>query len=266
MRLLLVEGEDRIAAPLTEGLSRHGYTVDRARTGAEALAARASDLVLLDLGLPGADGLDVCRALRARSAAPIVLIGVRGEEDDRRAGLAAGADDYLVKPFGVREVAARLRAVTRRTRHRDPAPPATGPGPEDATLGSGPAPHATAGRRARHLGPLTVDRHTRRAALGGAPLTLTPDEFDVLACLAGDPGAVRFRRQITDEVWGTHFLGPFPTLDAHVAALRRKLGDPAWITTVRRTEYRLAAPPEDAEDVEDVEDVEEKHKGTTAEG
>lgn len=220
VRLLLVEEDDRLAGPLTEGLRRYGYTVDRAATGATALAARSTDLVLLDLGLPDMDGLDVCRALRSRSTVPIVVIGADGEETDRVAGPETGADDYLVKPFGVRELVARLRAVTPSPGRRAPSPAA----------------------QVRRIGPLTVDRHTRQATLHGRRLPLTPQEFGVLACLAGEPGAVRFRRQIMDEVWGPHFFGPDRTLDVHVAALRRTLGDPSWITTVHRAGFRLSPP------------------------
>lgn len=230
VRLLLVEEDDGIAVPLAEGLRRYGYTVERAATGATALAARTGDLVLLDPGLPDMDGLDVCRALRARSTVPIVLIGTLDQETDRDAGLAVGADDYLVKPFGVRELVARLRAVTRRT--QGARPPAHG-GTAVPAIGTG----------VRRIGPLTVDRHAGRATLDGRPLALTRAEFGVLACLAADPGSVWFRRQITDEVWGPDFFGPAGTLDVHVAALRRTLGDPGWITAVHRAAgYRLTVP------------------------
>ena len=128
MRLLLIEDDDRIADPLTEGLGRYGYTVDRARTGAAGLAdtAESPDLMLLDLGLPDMDGLDVCRSLRATSGVPIIMITARGEEADHIVGLELGADDSLAKPFGVRELGARIRAVTRRTTGDLPFPP---PGP-----------------------------------------------------------------------------------------------------------------------------------------
>ncbi|MGW2522302.1 response regulator transcription factor [Streptomyces sp. NPDC001617] len=238
MRLLLIEDDDRIAGPLTEGLGRYGYTVDRVRTGAAGLAdaAAAPDLVLLDLGLPDMDGLDVCRGLRARSAIPIIMITARGDEADRVAGLELGADDYLAKPFGVRELVARIRAVTRRTG----ALPAVPPGPEAPP--AAPAP--------QRLGPLHLDRRTRQVCLGGGEVALTPREFDLLAYLAQDPGAVHSRQQIMDAVWDPHFFGPTKTLDAHVAALRRKLGDPGWITTARGVGFRLTvpgdAPPEAA--------------------
>ncbi|MBL1082254.1 response regulator transcription factor [Streptomyces actinomycinicus] len=236
MRLLLIEDDDRISGPLTEGLGRYGFTVDRVRTGAAGLAnpLQAHDLVLLDLGLPDMDGLDVCRTLRARSAIPIIMITARGEEADRVVGLELGADDYLAKPFGVRELVARIRAVTRRTGTQQAWPQAAHtPAPEEV--------RATAAQR---LGPLEIDRRTRQVHLGGREIALSPREFDLLAHLADDPGAVHSRQQIMDTVWDPHFFGPTKTLDAHVAALRRKLGDPAWIITARGVGFRLTVPGE----------------------
>ncbi|MFI5966727.1 response regulator transcription factor [Streptomyces asoensis] len=234
MRLLLIEDDDRIAGPLTEGLGRYGFSVDHVRTGAAGLAGTrpAPDLLLLDLGLPDMDGLDVCRSLRARSAVPIIMITARGEEADRIVGLELGADDYLAKPFGVRELIARIRAVTRRA--GAPAWAAAGPA---GSPGAG-----TSGPGAQVLGPLAVDRRTREVRLDGRPVALTPREFDLLAFLGEDPGAVHSRQQIMDTVWDPHFFGPTKTLDAHVAALRRKLGDPGWITTARGVGFRLTVP------------------------
>ncbi|MFF4587963.1 response regulator transcription factor [Streptomyces sp. NPDC001388] len=230
MRLLLIEDDDRIAGPLTEGLGRYGFTVDRVRTGAAGLAGDGSaDLVLLDLGLPDMDGLDVCRSLRARSPVPIIMITARGEEADRVAGLELGADDYLAKPFGVRELVARIRAVTRRTGALPTVPPAPATAP----------PAAAAPQR---LGSLEVDRRTRQVRVEGGEIALTPREFDLLAYLAQDPGAVHSRQQIMDAVWDPHFFGPTKTLDAHVASLRRKLGDAGWITTARGVGFRLTVP------------------------
>lgn len=243
VRLLLVEDDDRIAAPLTEGLNRHGFTVDRAATGATALVAPTTDLVLLDLGLPDMDGIDVCRTLRSRSAVPIIMITARSEETDRVAGLEVGVDDYLVKPFGVRELVARIRAVTRRTPPRCPSSSSGGTAAPSAVSSPAPTRHqAPATPYVQHVGPLTIDRRTREVAVGEESLALTPKEFGILACLAGDPGAVWYRRQIMDEVWGPHFFGPTRTLDVHVAALRRKLGDPSWITTLHGVGFRLAVP------------------------
>ncbi|MGQ4419179.1 response regulator transcription factor [Streptomyces sp. SAS_269] len=236
MRLLLIEDDDRIAGPLTEGLGRYGFTVDHARSGAAGLAGTegSPDLVLLDLGLPDMDGLDVCRSLRARSAVPIIMITARGDEADRIVGLELGADDYLAKPFGVRELVARIRAVTRRTSGTLAFPPPMNPAaPQTPGL--------------QPLGALEINRRTRQVHLDKAEIPLTPREFDLLAYLAEDPGTVHSRQQIMDTVWDPHFFGPTKTLDAHVAALRRKLGDAAWITTARGVGFRLTVPGTDGE-------------------
>jgi DNA-binding response OmpR family regulator len=218
MRVLMVEDDDAIAVPLARGLEREGLDVARAATGEAALAAQDYDVVLLDLGLPDGDGVEVCRRIRARSDVPIIVVTARGDEVDRVVGLELGADDYIVKPFGFRELLARIRAVTRRTQAH----------PDDAA--------------ARMVGPLTVDRRTHQVTLGGRGLSLTPKEFDLLALLAGEPGTVFSRTHILEEVWDAHWYGPTKTLDVHVAALRKKLGDPAWIETVRGVGFRLVEP------------------------
>jgi len=215
MRVLVVEDERAIAEPLAEGLRREGFEVEWAPTGSAALEAARADLVLLDLRLPDMDGLDVCRRLRERSDVPIIVVTARGEESDRVAGLELGADDYVVKPFGLRELIARIRAVSRRGRvsSRDDG--------------------------AVRIGELEVDPRTRRVRLGGDAIELTPKEFDLLASLARDPGAVVSRHRLLDEVWETSWYGSSKTIDMHVAALRRKLGDPGWIETVRGVGFRL---------------------------
>jgi DNA-binding response OmpR family regulator len=220
MRVLLVEDDHTIASPLLRGLEREGFAVVHAECGADARTAmrRATpDVVLLDLGLPDIDGFDLCRELRATSDVPIIVVTARGEEVDRVVGLELGADDYVVKPFGFRELVARIRAVRRRANGRAGAHPA-------------------------NLGDLVVDRRTRRATVEGRAVTLTPKEFDLLALLADDPGAVCSRQQILDEVWDPHWYGPTKTLDVHVASLRRKLGHPELIETVRGVGYRLSVP------------------------
>ena len=217
MRILVVEDEDSIAEPLVAGLRREGFTVTRAATAAAALAADAGDVVLLDLRLPDGDGFDVCRQLRARSDVPIIVVTARGEESDRVAGLELGADDYVVKPFGLRELIARIRAVTRR------ATSARGRG------------------GVLQVGPLLVDERARRAQLDGRELELTPKEFELLAALARDPGAALSRRRLLEEVWHTSWYGSAKTIDVHIAALRRKLGDPGVIETVRGVGFRLRA-------------------------
>jgi len=212
--LLVVEDEDPIAEPLVDGLRREGFVVTRAATGAEALEAAHVDLVLLDLRLPDMDGFDVCRELRARSDVPIIMVTARGEEIDRVVGLELGADDYVVKPFGLRELVARIRAVARRTD----------------------------GRTARgelSVGALVIDRRARRVSLEGVELALTVKEFDLLALLAAEAGAVVERERLLREVWQTTWYGSSKTIDVHVASLRRKLGDPGWIETVRGIGLRL---------------------------
>jgi DNA-binding response OmpR family regulator len=217
--LLVVEDDDGIAAPLVEGLIREGFSVRRVRTGREALAAAVPELVLLDLGLPDIEGIEVCRRLRERSAVPIIVLTARGDEIDRVLLLEAGADDYVTKPFGFRELVARIRAVRRRVGMAIPEPPAV-----------------------QQLGPLSLDRRSRRVALDGVDLHLTPKEFDLLANLAESPGAARRREELIAQVWDENWWGPTKTLDVHVAALRRKLGHPGWITALRGVGYRLEVP------------------------
>lgn len=221
-RLLLVEDEDAIAIPLVEGLEREGFEVTSVRTGGAALQAVGNaDLVLLDLGLPDVDGADVCRTLRRTSDTPIIVLTARGDEFDRVLLLELGADDYVVKPFGFRELVARIRAVHRRTSRSD----------------------STESERSGVLqvGALRVDRRARRVTIGADEIALTPKEFDLLTRLAEDPGVVVRREQLIEEVWDEHWWGPTKTLDVHIASLRKKLGDPTWISTVRSVGYRLDA-------------------------
>jgi len=214
VRILIVEDDDAIAKPLADGLRREGFEVTRVATGEQALEASLPDLVLLDLRLPGMDGTEVCRRLRARSDVPIIVVTAKGEEVDRVVGLELGADDYIVKPFGFRELLARIRAVMRRAR----------PGSDRFQI---------------QAGELEIDVRGRRATLEGAPLNLTTKEFDLLALLASEPGTVVSRQRILREVWDTDWFGPTKTVDVHVASLRKKLGDPAWIETVRGIGLRL---------------------------
>ena len=245
MRVLIVEDDDAIATPLAKGLEREGLEVDRVETGTDALdrsAASPFDVVLLDLGLPDRDGFDVCRQLRARSDVPIIVVTARSEEVDRVVGLELGADDYIVKPFGLRELVARIRAVVRR---RAPAPGDDASARNGSALvnglgtangnGHGPEHHGTVVA----VGTLTVDRRTRRVTVDGDVVALTPKEFDLLAFLADDAGAVRPRQELLENVWDPHWYGPTKTLDVHVASLRKKLGDPGWIETVRGVGFRL---------------------------
>ncbi|MEI6724673.1 MAG: response regulator transcription factor [Actinomycetes bacterium] len=217
MRLLVVEDDPTIAEPLRRGLMREGFDVDLAGTGADALAAGECDLVLLDLGLPDIDGRDVCRQLRARSGIPIIVVTARGDEIDRVILLELGADDYVVKPFGFRELLARIRAVLRRT--------------------SGGPPTAQTDARI-DAGLLQIDTRTRNVTYDGRPVALTPKEHDLLVYLARDPDVVHTREQIIENVWDDNWWGSTKTLDVHVASLRKKLA-PETIETVRGVGFRF---------------------------
>jgi two-component system response regulator RegX3 len=221
MNLLLIEDDDAIAEPLQTGLERQGFVVRREATGLAGLEALNGlfhpEIVLLDLGLPDIDGYEVCRRIRVSSSVPIIVVTARGDEIDRVLGLELGADDYLVKPFGFRELVARIRAVTRRTSGRD----------------------ETADSPIRIANGFTVDPRSRRVMLDGKELALTRKEFDLLALLATEAGAIHTREEILEQVWDAHWYGPTKTLDVHIASLRRKLGDPTLIETVRGVGFRL---------------------------
>jgi DNA-binding response OmpR family regulator len=211
--VLVVEDDQDLATQLVRGLLRGGYAVDHVMTGHEAMARQQPDLVLLDLGLPDVDGVTVCRRLRERSDVAIIVVTARGEEPERVLALDAGADDYLVKPFGLAELLARIRAVLRRAARGD-------------------------GEVLRH-GPLLVDVRTRKVSVSGHDVALTPKEFDILECLASDPGRVMSRQEILDNAWNAHWYGPTKVLDVHMAALRRKLDVPGLIETVYGRGFRL---------------------------
>jgi DNA-binding response OmpR family regulator len=211
--VLVVEDDPGIATQLVRGLSRNGYAVDHVTTGGDALSRADPDVVLLDLGLPDGDGVDICRRLRRRSRVAIIVVTARGEEPERVLALDAGADDYMVKPFGLAELLARIRAVLRRVH------------PGDGVL--------------RH-GPLAVDVRARKVTVAGREVALTPKEFDILECLAADPGRVVSRQEILDSAWDAHWYGPTKVLDVHVAALRRKLGVP--IEAAYGRGFRLGGP------------------------
>ena len=223
-RLLVVEDDDAIAVPLLRALESEGYHVERAEGGDDAferVTAGGVDLVVLDLGLPDADGLDVCRELRsAGSGVQIVMLTARAEELDLVVGLDAGADDYVTKPFRLAELLARVRARLREA-------PGDGGDP------------VTAARDVR------VDRDAHRAFHGDDELDLTPTEFDLLALLVGEAGRTVSREEIMERVWGENWFGSSRTLDVHVSALRRKLGDdpaqPTLLETVRGVGFRFAS-------------------------
>lgn len=221
MRVLIVEDDPAVADGIADGLSGASIESIHAATGAEALrlfAESQPDLVVLDLGLPDIDGVEVARQIRARGAVPIIVVSARGDEVDRVIALELGADDYLVKPFGMRELLARIRAVTRRT------------------VASGPV------GASRTVGALEIDERSRRVSVDGVAVHLTPTEFDLLVYLSAEPGAVLRRTDILRDVWHTEWYGATKTLDAHVAAVRRKLGSASWIESVRGVGFRFEAP------------------------
>jgi len=219
MDILLVEDDDAIAASLISGLATSGMTVRRVSNGADAVAAEIPEVVLLDIGLPDFDGFEVCRRIRQKSQVPIIMLTARDEEIDRVFGLEIGADDYVTKPFGLRELIARIRAVSRRRAAVDL--------PASEIL---------------EIGNLKLDLSTRRVYMSGKEVELTTKEFDLLAYLAEHPGIVHRRTDIMESVWDANWYGPTKTLDAHVAAVRKKLGNADWIEAVRGVGFRLESP------------------------
>jgi DNA-binding response OmpR family regulator len=214
--ILVVEDEHSIGNLVRSYLQRDGYSVIWVRSGEEALTELARHdirMVVLDIGLPGMDGFDVCRRVRAQSSVPIVMLTARDEEPDRVAGLEVGADDYVSKPFSPRELAARIKAVLRRTT------PTTRP--DVLTLGD-----------------VEVQSQSREVTVAGALVDLTAKEFDLLAFLIEHAGVVFSRDQLLDRVWGISYLGGTRTVDVHVAQVRRKLGRPDLIRTVRGAGYK----------------------------
>ena len=217
--ILLVEDEEDIAALVRAYLERDGFRVLWATRGTEGLAELERNdvrLAILDLQLPDADGFDICRAIRTSSRLPVVMLTARDEAVDRVMGLELGADDYVTKPFSPRELTARVRAVLRRVE----------PDETDDRL---------------RAGDVELDRKARTATVAGAEVELTGREFDLLWHLAARPGIVVTRSQLLDRVWGIEFPGGTRTVDVHVGQLRRKLGRPKLIRTVRGTGYKVVA-------------------------
>lgn len=222
MHILLIEDDDRVAAALRPALHRHGMTTTRLDHGRGAVERLDGvDVVLLDLGLPDVDGMDVCRAIREVSEVPVLVVTARGEVDDRILGLHSGADDYLVKPYDIGELVARVHAVHRR--RRVPGGPGAEPGTDTVEVGD-----------------VRVDLGRHLVVVDGGTVALTRKEFQVLAMLARADGAVCTRSQIVAEVWGKSWPGANRTLDVHVATLRTKLGRPELVQTVRGVGYRFA--------------------------
>jgi DNA-binding response OmpR family regulator len=217
VRVLVVEDDDGVAGAVVEALATHGHRVERVARAVDVWAhVRDADLVLLDLGLPDGDGMDVLRRLRRIAATPVLVLTARDAERDVVRGLRLGADDYLVKPVRLRELLARVDAVARRTRAAQ-APAADVVQVED----------------------LRVDLTARRATVAGQEVALTAKEFDILAALARRPGSAVSRQQLLDEVWGDAYLAVSRSLDVHLASLRGKLGRPGLVATIRGFGYRL---------------------------
>ncbi len=233
LRVLVVDDEVALAGVVASYLEREGFTVELAHDGPSAVAAAQQstpDLVVLDVMLPGFDGIEVCRRLRTFTDAYVIMLTARDEEVDKVVGLSVGADDYLVKPFSPRELIARVRAMLRRP--RGVAGPSDG-GVPDAE----PEPF--------RLGALVVDQLSRTVTVEGTAVDLTRTEFDLLAAMAARPRAAFTRRQLIEAVWGEEWYGDEHVVDVHVGHLRRKLGDdpaaPAYIRTVRGVGYGMAA-------------------------
>jgi DNA-binding response OmpR family regulator len=215
---LVVEDEDSIATLVRSYLERDGFTIVRARSGEEALKELERNpvrVVVLDIGLPDIDGFDVCSRIREHSRVPVVMLTARDEEPDRITGLELGADDYVTKPFSPRELLARVKAVLRRT-------------------------EAWLDEPELSLADVVVRRDAREATVAGVPVALTTKEFDLLTILLGNPDRVLTRELLLDRVWGLAFPGGTRTVDMHVASLRRKLGRPELIRTVRGAGYKAA--------------------------
>ncbi len=224
VRILVVEDDESIADSVCEAIENLGWEAVHAPTGVAALQAVRTehfDCMVLDLGLPDMDGGEVVRLTRESSALPIVVASARPDESDRILALELGADDYLVKPFGIRELLARIRAIHRRLGNG-----ANGPSPTEELA----------------LGQLSVNSRTREVALAGRSIELTPKEFDVLAYLCAEPGTVFRRETLLSDVWDINWYGSTKTLDAHIASIRRKLGDPGWIESVRGVGFRIVDP------------------------
>jgi two-component system, OmpR family, response regulator RegX3 len=235
--VLLAEDEESFVDALAVGLAREGFDVTVARDGPNALEKFEElrpDLVLLDIMLPKVSGIDVCRSIRARSTVPIIMVTARGTEIDTVVGLEVGADDYVIKPYRLRELVARMRAVLRRAQAQKGA---TGQDPSLATS----EPH-----EAIQVGDVRVDTDRRSVEVRGSEVQLRRKEFDLLVLLVENAGRVLTRDTLIDRVWGTDYVGDTKTLDVHIKRLRAHLeanrGSPTLITTVRGVGYRFELP------------------------
>ena len=215
--VLLVEDEPSVGELIRGYLMRDGYRVVWVRSGEDALVEldrHRVRIVILDIGLPGKDGFDVCRDMRARSDVPILMLTARDEEPDRIVGLEVGADDYLTKPFSPRELLARMKAILRRSEPQE--------GREKTVA----------------LGDVVLDRESHDVTVAGKPVELTAKEFDLLAYFMANPGVVVSRDLLLERVWGQEYPGGTRTVDVHVAQVRRKLDRPDLIRTLRGTGYK----------------------------
>ncbi|CAB5240831.1 unannotated protein [freshwater metagenome] len=218
MRILVVEDDLAIAAGICEGLALSNFHSEHVTLGAEALALlthTSFDFIVLDLGLPDIDGQQLCQEIRKKYSTPIIIVSARDTEIDRVLGLELGADDYLVKPFSMKELVARIRAVLRR---------------QNIDVAEVKA-HTTHG--------LFIDERVHRVMLNELEISLTNTEYEILTMLYSDPGKTFKRHDILSEVWGNNWFGSTKTLDAHVASIRKKLGDANWIESVRGVGFRL---------------------------
>ena len=225
---LVVDDEQRLCDLVRGYLEREGFSVLTATDGLAALdlaRQHAPDVVVLDLMLPGLDGLEVCRRLRTFSDAYVIMLTAKAEEIDRIVGLEVGADDYLTKPFSPRELIARVRAMLRRPRQGGAESPPDVPAPQ-------------------RFGSLLIDHARHEVTLDAAVVPLTALEYALLTTLAAHPGRVFTRNQLLERVWGADYFGDDHVVDVHIANLRKKLGDnpaaPAYVETVRGAGYRFA--------------------------
>jgi DNA-binding response OmpR family regulator len=214
VNVLVIEDDEPIALALVNGLRRAGFVAESVGSAAAALNALPTEFILLDLSLPDRDGVELFHSLRELTTAPIIMVTARGSEEDRISGLDLGADDYVVKPFGVRELIARINAVLRRSSAKEPEP-------------------------LQVLGVVEIDRRVRTVRSRGSVVACTPKEYGILEFLARDPGKVITRQELLDGVWGQHWYGATKMIDVHVASLRRKLAAPEFIETLRGVGFRI---------------------------
>ncbi|MCT1617199.1 response regulator [Kocuria indica] len=229
-RILVVDDETELAQLVAEYLRKAGLEVAVRHDGTEAVAAVRDftpDVLVLDLGLPGIDGIEVCRQVRVFSDCYVLMLTARDDEVDKIVGLSVGADDYVTKPFSPRELVARVQAMLRRAR----------------TGGAASAAGSRSAQQALVIGELVVDEDSRQVHLAGEPVALTRIEFDLLLCLAARPQLVLSRRQLVEMVWDTHWTGDEHLVDVHIGRIRKKLGDeaasPRFIHTIRGIGYRM---------------------------